>query len=254
MVIMQDGCCVLQRGWTGYAHKSVNEECGHEYPWVILNDKGKVLCYVSDEGKNHTSDEEFDVVKVLSDGEYVPCAECGVCGSKRINMIKEMAHCLDCKAKSDRTLPSATPEMINPPAPPPSRVEIKPGIYSVDGGVVTVRLNHQKESVEKWCVFWYHSRMSYFSEERLAESIKDGEFTYICPEQSLHVPEPGSINTVLTSEVRKALADYLHSEGYVCFASKQAHEEYAKRLAEMLNVPARDNGSGYDFQKFKSKK
>lgn len=50
--------------------------------------------------------------------------------------------------------------------------------------------------------------------------------------------------------IRQAFADYYQSEGCSCCQDVPAHKEAAKRLAELLNVPAYKDGSGYDFYKF----
>jgi len=51
-------------------------------------------------------------------------------------------------------------------------------------------------------------------------------------------------------EVRQALADYIRSEGCTCCQNIEEHKKAAKRLAELLDVPPYDDGSGYDFYKF----
>lgn len=52
--------------------------------------------------------------------------------------------------------------------------------------------------------------------------------------------------------VRRAVADYMCSEGCSCCRDIDAHEVNKKRLAELLNVPHYSNGSGYDFSIFRS--
>ena len=53
-------------------------------------------------------------------------------------------------------------------------------------------------------------------------------------------------------ELRRAVADYMDSEGCSCCRDIPAHEIHTKRLAELLDVPIYKDGSGYDFYKFRS--
>ena len=51
-------------------------------------------------------------------------------------------------------------------------------------------------------------------------------------------------------KIRQALADYMRSEGCSCCENTTAHEESKERLAKLLDVPAYDDNSGYDFWQF----
>lgn len=53
-------------------------------------------------------------------------------------------------------------------------------------------------------------------------------------------------------QIRRALADYMWSEGCSCCQNTEEHEKAAKRLAELLNVPTYPDGSGYDFSQFRT--
>lgn len=53
-------------------------------------------------------------------------------------------------------------------------------------------------------------------------------------------------------EVRKAVADYMRSEGCSCCRDIDAHKEHEKVLAKLLNVPMYDDESGFNFTKFHS--
>ena len=53
--------------------------------------------------------------------------------------------------------------------------------------------------------------------------------------------------------IRKALADYMASEGCSCCERHDAHQEAADELAKLLNVPKYKDGSGRDFLRFRSK-
>jgi hypothetical protein len=57
----------------------------------------------------------------------------------------------------------------------------------------------------------------------------------------------------LIESIRQALADYIASEGCSCCRYIEKHDEAAKRLASLLDVPPYDDGSGYQFHKFRSK-
>jgi hypothetical protein len=54
-------------------------------------------------------------------------------------------------------------------------------------------------------------------------------------------------------ELRRALADYMASEGCECCENGPAHTEAKERLAKLLRVPKYKDGSGFDFEKFKTK-
>ncbi len=54
-------------------------------------------------------------------------------------------------------------------------------------------------------------------------------------------------------KIREAVADYMYSEGCCC-CQLDAHKDHAARLAKLLDVPAYDDDSGYNFSLFYSKK
>ena len=55
-------------------------------------------------------------------------------------------------------------------------------------------------------------------------------------------------------DIRRAVADYMRSEGCSCCRASDDHEYYTRVLAKLLRVPIYSDGSGYDFGKFESKK
>lgn len=57
----------------------------------------------------------------------------------------------------------------------------------------------------------------------------------------------------LLSEIRRAVADYMRSEGCSCCGDYSAHQQHAAVLGKLLNVPAYKDGSGYDFRRFRTK-
>ncbi len=69
-------------------------------------------------------------------------------------------------------------------------------------------------------------------------------------EQSARVLERAQGNIVA---IRRAVADYMKSEGCGCCSNRDAHDAHAKRLATLLRVPPYKDGSGHDFTKFRSR-
>ena len=57
----------------------------------------------------------------------------------------------------------------------------------------------------------------------------------------------------LRKELRKAVAEYMYSEGCSCCRDSDAHEENEAKIAKLLNVPRYSDGSGYDFDKYRDK-
>ena len=57
---------------------------------------------------------------------------------------------------------------------------------------------------------------------------------------------------VSVREVRQVIADYMQTEGCSCCQDIDGHKEKTEQLAKMLGVPKYDDGSGYDFYKFRS--
>ena len=54
-------------------------------------------------------------------------------------------------------------------------------------------------------------------------------------------------------QIRQAVADYMSSEGCSCCEATESHNRHEARLAKLLHVPAYKDGSGYCFEKFRSK-
>lgn len=63
---------------------------------------------------------------------------------------------------------------------------------------------------------------------------------------------PKAKGTVSRSKLRRAVADYIRSEGCDCCSDCEKHAEDKRRLAELLNVPLYDDASGYDFGLFET--
>ena len=56
------------------------------------------------------------------------------------------------------------------------------------------------------------------------------------------------------AEIRRAVADYMRSEGCSCCRDSEAHTEHEARLAKMLRVPKYEDGSGFNFSRFETKR
>ena len=59
--------------------------------------------------------------------------------------------------------------------------------------------------------------------------------------------------TVELAVVRRAVADYMQSEGCSCCENIEDHNEHEARLAKLLRVPKYRDGDGYDFARFRTK-
>lgn len=51
-------------------------------------------------------------------------------------------------------------------------------------------------------------------------------------------------------ELRRAVADYMRSEGCSCCRNDEAHTDAEARIAKLLKVPKYKDESGFDFYKF----
>lgn len=61
------------------------------------------------------------------------------------------------------------------------------------------------------------------------------------------------MGVVEIKEIRKAVANYMGSEGCSCCRDYEAHEKHAEVLGKLLKVPKYKDGSGYDFRRFRDK-
>ena len=59
--------------------------------------------------------------------------------------------------------------------------------------------------------------------------------------------------TKLKKHLRELVANYMQSEGCSCCQNVEKHNENKEKLAKILNVPKYEDGSGYDFEKYKTK-
>ena len=53
-------------------------------------------------------------------------------------------------------------------------------------------------------------------------------------------------------KIRAAVADYMWSEGCSCCRDIDAHKVNEAKIAALLDVPAHEDGGGFNFDKFKS--
>lgn len=56
----------------------------------------------------------------------------------------------------------------------------------------------------------------------------------------------------LRKELRRAVADYMRSEGCSCCEGLD-HDDHKERIAKLLNVRKYPDGSGYDFGPYETK-
>jgi hypothetical protein len=54
-------------------------------------------------------------------------------------------------------------------------------------------------------------------------------------------------------KIRRAVAEYIASEGCSCCRGKD-HDKHAAQLAQLLGVPQYEDGSGFDFYRFLPKR
>lgn len=54
-------------------------------------------------------------------------------------------------------------------------------------------------------------------------------------------------------EIKRAIADYIASEGCSCCQDIEAHKEAEERLGKILKIPMYKDKSGYDFNRYKTK-
>ena len=54
------------------------------------------------------------------------------------------------------------------------------------------------------------------------------------------------------AEVRKAIANYMYSEGCSCCQDVDSHREHKAQLAKLLKVAKYKDGSGYNFDHYRT--
>ena len=59
--------------------------------------------------------------------------------------------------------------------------------------------------------------------------------------------------TISLIEIRRAVADYMWTEGCGCCCDIRDHRKHEEQLAKLLHVPEYDDGSGYDFPRFRTR-
>lgn len=58
--------------------------------------------------------------------------------------------------------------------------------------------------------------------------------------------------TININIIREAIANYMFSEGCSCCQGND-HNDHAKKIAELLDVPMYDDGYGYNFNLYQTK-
>lgn len=59
--------------------------------------------------------------------------------------------------------------------------------------------------------------------------------------------------TIPIAVVRRAIANYMYSEGCDCCSDREKHPLHRAALGKLLNVPMFSDKSGYNFDKFAKK-
>lgn len=54
------------------------------------------------------------------------------------------------------------------------------------------------------------------------------------------------------ADIRRAIADYMQSEGCGCCGDREAHKAHEATLAKMLGVKKYADGSGYDWSRYRT--
>jgi len=60
--------------------------------------------------------------------------------------------------------------------------------------------------------------------------------------------------TTKAAEIRRLIADYIASEGCECCRDSYTHSVAEEGLAKLLKVPRYKDGSGWDWNKYRSPK
>lgn len=68
------------------------------------------------------------------------------------------------------------------------------------------------------------------------------------------VRQAPSNNQSIIEEIRRAVADYMFSEGCSCCQDIEKHKENRNKLGALLGVPEYTDGSGHNFSQFRSPK
>lgn len=61
-----------------------------------------------------------------------------------------------------------------------------------------------------------------------------------------------SISGSLLAEIRQAVADYIATEGCSCCRDIDGHEDAMERLGKLIRMKKYDDGSGFDYVRYKS--
>jgi len=66
------------------------------------------------------------------------------------------------------------------------------------------------------------------------------------------IEQAKAIEEEYKANIRRAIADYMYSEGCACCEGKD-HKDHAEKIAKLLDVPKYEDGSGYNFYQFRNK-
>jgi len=65
------------------------------------------------------------------------------------------------------------------------------------------------------------------------------------------IEQAKAIEEEYKANIRRAIADYMYSEGCACCEGKD-HKDHAEKIAKLLDVPKYEDGSGYNFYQFRN--
>jgi hypothetical protein len=128
-----------------------------------------------------------------------------------------------------------------------------------DAAQAMLGLPAQLESTVQWKINCYDAAITALRAQAESRAI----LPYVANDGTLH-PSSKAVDTYNANlaamqaqqgaepvALRQAVADYIGSEGCSCCQGDE-HDQHAKRLAELLDVPPYSDGSGYDFSPFRT--
>lgn len=91
-------------------------------------------------------------------------------------------------------------------------------------------------------------------ENKLAENLKHIVLTQDHSLMTSIFQEARKMEQERLDAIRNAFADYYASEGCSCCQNIEEHDKAKSRIGELLSVEQYEDGSGYDFYKYKTEK
>lgn len=63
----------------------------------------------------------------------------------------------------------------------------------------------------------------------------------------------GAVSGSLLADIRQAVADYIATEGCSCCRDTDGHDKAMERLGKLIKMKKYDDGSGFDYGRYRSK-